>query len=414
MLITDAQERASLAAGRCLASRGYHVTYVASARPAPAFWSRSATRRDTHLAPDPRESPEAFVDALGTILASDPHCAVLAGGDASLRAISQLRARIATRVDVALPAPAVVDACQSKPALHEAARVSGLGVPETIECRDADEALRAAADFGLPIVVKPLSSVLAQGAAMRQRSSIVVGDTETLVRFSDACGGHCLVQRRITGSVYSFFGVVADGRLLAAGLARYLRTWPPAGGNVASAVTVEVPAGLLSCVERLVATLGWDGIFELELLRDADGRFLAIDLNPRLYGSLALAVAAGAPLPALWCDRLLGTVPDELVVARPGFAYRWEDAELRHLLWQVRHGHPAAAAAVLRPRRRTTYAHVRPTDPLPLVARTLYLARPKARRRAPTTPTGPVRGVSVTAAAARQTQPDRRIEEVAS
>ena len=48
---------------------------------------------------------------------------------------------------------------------------------------------------------------------------------------------------------------------------RYLRTWPPEAGNAALTETVAVPAELAERVGALVAALGWEGIFELELVR---------------------------------------------------------------------------------------------------------------------------------------------------
>ena len=85
-------------------------------------------------------------------------------------------------------------------------------------------------------------------------------------------------------------------------------------------------------MSALVSNLGWEGIFELEMVRDQGGRFRPIDFNPRVYGSMALAESAGAPLAALWCDLLLGReLPS--IESRAGVRYRWEEAEARNLLW---------------------------------------------------------------------------------
>src|SRR4029077_6089415 len=105
---------------------------------------------------------------------------------------------------------------------------------------------------------------------------------------------------------------------------------------------------LLERVESVVERLGHRGIFELELLEQADGRYGAIDLNPRPFGWLALAPQAGVNLPALHCDSLRGraiaTVP-----ARVGVRYRWEDGDLRHVGSRVRSTRSPAAFAALKP-----------------------------------------------------------------
>jgi hypothetical protein len=58
--------------------------------------------------------------------------------------------------------------------------------------------------------------------------------------------------------------------------------------------------------------------------------------------------------------------------------YRWEEGELCHFAWQLRHHRFRAAASVLLPHRRVTHSWFRVTDPGPLVARGLNLALRKA------------------------------------
>jgi predicted ATP-grasp superfamily ATP-dependent carboligase len=122
----------------------------------------------------------------------------------------------------------------------------------------------------------------------------------------------------------------------------------------------------------LLGELGWQGIFQLQLLELPDGRLSVIDLNPRVFASLALDTAAGANLAAIWCDWLLGRHPSP-VIARPGLRYRWEEGELCHFAWQLRHFKLRAAAAVLAPHRRVTHAWFRLSDPGPLFSRGLGL-----------------------------------------
>jgi predicted ATP-grasp superfamily ATP-dependent carboligase len=174
--------------------------------------------------------------------------------------------------------------------------------------------------------------------------------------------------------VLSIGGVASDDGLAAAVAARWHRRWPPQDGAAAFAETVVPPPALVEQTEALLAALGWRGIFELEFLHLGDCRFAATDLNPRPFGWMALALRAGANLPAVWLDRLRG-LGGPRVVARPGIRYRWEEGDLRHFGWQVQHGRAAAAAAVLRPHRRVAHAYFEPRDPAPLAAALVDLAR---------------------------------------
>jgi predicted ATP-grasp superfamily ATP-dependent carboligase len=121
-------------------------------------------------------------------------------------------------------------------------------------------------------------------------------------------------------------------------------------------------------VDRLVRALEWEGIFELELLLLPDGTLHAIDFNPRAYGSMALANAAGVPLAAIWCQVVMGENP-AVPTARPGVRYRWGDADYRSLITQVRNGAGAGSLVKVRPRWGIARAFFAPSDPLPGVAR---------------------------------------------
>jgi predicted ATP-grasp superfamily ATP-dependent carboligase len=172
---------------------------------------------------------------------------------------------------------------------------------------------------------------------------------------------------------FSFGGVMTDDGVVGGAVARFDRTWPPPAGAVSFGETVAPPAGLMSTIETLLGRIGWRGIFELEYLESADGRRHAIDLNPRVFGWLALATSAGANLAALWCGAMLGRRSPR-ATARPGVLYRWEEADAAHLAWQLRRGRVRAAAAVARPHRAVVHAHFRLRDPGPLFARALRLA----------------------------------------
>jgi D-aspartate ligase len=377
VLITDAQDRSSLAGCRSLQRAGYAVDALATGRPAAAHWSRFCDRRLT--ATDPRGDQARFASELSDIVRSEQYGLLVTGSDASLLAISRHRERLEPFVELALPPADVVERCVSKPALARAAAETDLGSPETELCADEGAARAAARRFGYPVVLKPPSTIFGRNGDVRQRASSLVRDEASLAALLPGFGTPCLIQRREAGAVLSFSGVAADGRLLAYGVSRYGRTWPPEGGAVSFAETIPPPNGLRQKAEDLLEALGWQGVFELEVIQRGDAGFAAIDFNPRLFGSLELITKAGAPLTAAWCDWVLGRGQIE-GEARPGYHYRWEDAELRNLWRRLRRGQIRSALTVLRPQRRMTRSFFRANDPGPLLARVLLLVDHRLRR----------------------------------
>jgi predicted ATP-grasp superfamily ATP-dependent carboligase len=377
VLMTDAEERAVLGACRALASSGYRVSAVARLRPAATHWSRYCSER-VRL-PDPRENVAHFVDGLEEVL-QRRYSVLIPGSDAALLAISEHRHRFAHLTRLGLPQHEVVLRSVDKPLLHELAAEAGLPPPTSVTCTDDGQALPAAEELGFPVAVKPAQSFLPSANGLRQQRIALVDDRATLMSVVPEFGTPFVVQRyEHAASLFSCTGVVADGVLLALTTSRVRRTWPPLGGMHTFSETVTPPPGLDVRVQALLEALAWQGIFQLQML-ELRGRLSVIDLNPRLFASVTLDVRAGANLPAVWCDWLLGRRP-YAVRARSGHRFRWEEGELCHLLWQLRRGKFRAAAAVLRPHRRVAHAWFRLTDPGPLVARALSLGVRAARER---------------------------------
>ncbi len=372
VLLVDAAERSAVAACEFLARAGYRVGTASSQNLAPAEWSRYSERR--FRLPNPRTDPRRFAGLVGEIMAAHGYQTPLACSEGSLWAISSERDLIAGKeLKLGLPEREVVSRCTSKAELLDSAVSAGLSAPETVVCTDRDDAFAAAARLGFPVIVKPRRTVFSESGETNHLASALVTDAASLEGQLEA-GWPCLLQRREEGQIVSFGGVLVGGRLLAHACSRYWRTWPAEAGPVCFARSIEAPAALIDSVTRLVGSLGWEGIFELELIDRGGGDFAVLDFNPRIYGSLALGARAGAPLPVIWCDWLLKG-RETRARARPGVFYRWTDADLRHAAWSLGQGRLGAAASILRPRAGVVHPYFRWYDPLPAAIRAFRIAR---------------------------------------
>jgi len=290
-----------------------------------------------------------------------------------LLAISEHRDRLEQSARLGLPPREAVRKSTDKLQLHRVAAFVGLPSPPSRSCAGHFEAAVMAAELGYPVVVKPASSFSRAREGLRQQRVTLVENEAALAGALRPYASPFILQRFEHAGFLSCTGVIADGRLLALTTSRVPRLWPPIAGMHAFSETVAVPAGLAARVRALLCELGWQGIFQLQMLERAGGGFSVIDLNPRVFASITLDHRAGANLAAIWCDWLLGGRPIP-VTASPGFRYRWEEGELCHFVWQLRRGRLRAAASVLLPHRRVVHAWFRVTDPGPLLARALQLA----------------------------------------
>jgi predicted ATP-grasp superfamily ATP-dependent carboligase len=364
ILVTDAQDRPGIAAIRDLHASGYRVTAAGFAWWAPGLWSRDCSSR--FVVPDPHEGVDAYVAGLERIVRRRRHEVLLAGTDETLFAVASRRERLEPHVSLGLPAPEVVARSLSKEHLAQAAGEADLPTPDGIVCNSYEEALAAARSFGFPVLVKGVNTITEREGRLVRFPTQLAQDESGLAAAQERIG-RCIVQRRMEGNVAAFLGVATDEGLLGMVLNRYVRTWPPVAGMASFSETAVIPPWLAERVGSLVDLLGWRGIFQLQMIEDGDGRMWPIDFNPRLFGSMGIARAAGAPLSSLWCRWLLGERPSPRV-GRPGATYRWEQGDARNIVWQLRNGDARGALASVRPKPGTTHPYFKASDPLPFVA----------------------------------------------
>jgi predicted ATP-grasp superfamily ATP-dependent carboligase len=332
--------------------------------------------------PDPRRDPRTYIKRLAQELRRGTYDVLLPGSEASLVPISEHRDFLQPHVLVGLPGHETVLRSLDKALLLTEAAAAGLAPPPSLVCASAEQASAAARELGYPVVVKPHRSFAEHDGRLREAAVRVVPDGPALLRTVDLFGTPILVQQYVARPQIVFCAAVRIGaRLLGLTFARNARTWPPDAGSASMATTIDPPRGVEARVHQVVSRIGWTGIFQLQLLDLGGGRFSAIDLNPRVFASLALAVQAGANLPTLWCDHLLGRESTATDGARSGVRYRWEDGELRYGIRQALSGELGAALSVLRPYRRVVHAYFDLEDPAPLIVQGLAITLDAVQKR---------------------------------
>lgn len=295
----------------------------------------------------------AYAAAVDRAVMAGGYEVVVPAGDAEAFAVSAWRDRISCTVPYA--SHGVVAAAFDKARLAETALECGLSVPGT----DA---------VGLPAVVKARSHVSG-------RNESVVVRTESELEGALATADDPLVQEFVEGSLLSL-SIVADGssRVVARVQQRATRVWPEAGVST-RAETEPVDPSLASGVQALVSALGWTGLAQFQFLVPSDGTPRLIDCNGRLYGSLALAVAAGVNLPSLWLSPPLTGYVD----ARPGCRYQWLEGDLRRA---VARRDLIDAARSLAFGVTANHSILSAADPAPGFAHVVHLARRAATKAA--------------------------------
>lgn len=336
VLVTDGDagtSRTPLATVQALAAAGYPAAVTVSGPGSLVRGSRLPFRK----VPVPRAPGPAFVQAIQAELRTTDYLAVLAASDVALLSLQpELRP--------------LVDKAQ----LVEQASVAGLPIPPTTVFESSEAMLAAARRIDYPAMAKPALG----------HSATLLTDAAGLARL-DGTPGRWVVQPFLSERMRAVAGVMWKGRIVASVHQRFLRTWPPDVGMACAAETVEPDLELEARITRLLQD--FDGIFQVDLMGG-----LLVDVNPRVYASLPLAVAAGVNAVGIYCDLMAGEDDGGSVRrARPGVFFRWLDGDVRHLFRQWRTGHLSAAEALgeLRPRAGGSHAFQPLRDPGPLALR---------------------------------------------
>jgi hypothetical protein len=344
LVLAEGANRGALAAVRSLARHGHEVHVAGPGDEAVVARSRHVARR--HRIPWPDHDLDGFAAGIAAARAD----VVLPASDATLLGLSL----IDTPTTRPFP-PDAVARLLDKRMWADHATALGIAVPRILPD-----------DWTGRAVVK------ARGHGLADRvEAVVTDDPQAVAAAIRNAGGEPLLQEIVDGPLVALTVVVGpDGARRADVQQRAERVWPQPAGVSCRAVTESADPTLLDDTLRLLKDLGWWGVAQAQFL---DGRL--IDLNGRLYGSLALAIAAGVDVPNLLVDP--GAPGGE---GRPGLHYSWFEGDVRRAVSERRGGLVSDLRETLAAGRRSVPVLWSAADPMPALAHTAALARRALRK----------------------------------
>jgi predicted ATP-grasp superfamily ATP-dependent carboligase len=369
LILADPSSRGALAGARALARAGWQVGLGTDVERSLVGGSRAVTSR--HRLARPQAGLDAFTTDVREAVRASGADIVFPAGDDWLLALSEVRADVPATVPY--PTHERVLRLLDKLQLAEAAAASGMHAPATTPATPD-----VLAGWDGPAIVKAATHRhLAPGTATRLEVERVPDAAAATARVAElaAAGADAVLQPVIRGSLHALTVVLGPGgSLLAAAQQRAERTWPVPDGASARAVTTDVDPSCLEAVCRLARSLDWEGLVEMQFLVDADGVWWLVDANARFYGSMQLAVSAGANLPDVWGRAALGAAPEE-VRARPGVRYSWLEADLRRAMVERRGGLLVDVLGTARHAVGAAHSIISARDPRPMFSAASMLAR---------------------------------------
>jgi biotin carboxylase len=193
---------------------------------------------------------------------------------------------------------------RDKYALCDHLAALGVDVPLHRRLSPDDSPAALARTFGLPLVLKG-----ATGAG-GTRVAIVdtVAELARAMQRASSIGGSWGVQELVDGPTLLFGGVFHEGRPLRIFAGEKLEQHPRRTGPAIRMRSLADPV-LLELGTRILRALRWTGFASADFIRRGDGRYVFLEVNPRLWGSADAARSAGVDLFTPFAAMLAGDVP---------------------------------------------------------------------------------------------------------
>jgi D-aspartate ligase len=313
VLLTSASSGGTIAAVRNLAANGIEVGIVSSERLCAAAWSRCVSR--TYLAPPETES-RAFLDRLLVIGAADNGQILLPTSDKTAWLYTVNAAQLEHRFHVYQPSITSMRRILDKELFADAATRAGLDVVPGWYPRNIDDLAALAPNLPYPILIKPRTHIHRlgkhKGVIVRSSSELLQQYRQFIIREKAEASYDPLMPDADLPILQQFVSATSEGVHSITGFidrtgdlfvtrhsTKVFQRSPPLGIGICFESRSAAPL-LSDAIRRLCREIGYFGIFEVEFIW-FDGRWTAIDFNPRLFHQVGMDIARGMPLPLLAC-----------------------------------------------------------------------------------------------------------------
>ena len=368
--------RPTLTVLRSLARAGYH-TIVGIERP-NSFVRRSRACHETWTHPPIKDS-KRFVSALISFLNTRPDIRfVFPSHQSCIRLIASNAHLLPDHVTSATTNSQLIELCLNKERMFQLAANVGVPVKPFAVVDSTSSVLDALDNIGYPAIVRPTgthATLLPEG-----RKAAIITEQAQLQREFTTWGrtqGDLLVQQYAPGPRHSLYFAAKNGKLLASVCVITDRTDRVDGtGYAVEGVSAKPAPEVMAYSQALLSELQYTGIGCIQFLKCSDESFHFMELNPRLGGNSAIAVACGLDLPLLGCELAAGQIPDCPEPSdKPGTRYAWTFGDIHGLLREKARGELSAAdtarwiaKAFMAFVRADVHLTWRMSDPLPALA----------------------------------------------
>ena len=296
VFVTDGQWRKTLAVVRSLGKKGIGVTVGENIRLATALFSKYAAKRVVY--PSPGTKPEAFIDYLLDELKQRPYDVLFPMEEETLLLVAKNKERISKLTYLLIPDYEKIEFARNKKNIIKKAQELDIPCPKTWFIEDISEIEKIAGEIRYPVVIKPQVSFGSYGIKRAKNKEELISRYREVHRiYSFPLIQETIPQEGKAFGVSTLFN--KDSELRAVFVHKRLREYPVTGGPSTLRESVKNKR-VQELGVRLLKALNWVGVAMVEFKVDPrDGKPKLMEVNPRFWGSLQLAILSGVDFPYL-------------------------------------------------------------------------------------------------------------------
>jgi len=308
VIVTYGRGWNALAVVRSLGRRAIDVFCGEEAPFAPCFFSKYCKGHFQY--PSPSSQPEAFVDFLAEKVnelapaGDEPYVLMPVHKETFL--LAEHRRRFEPRIKLPVTTIDNIRLTDDKGRLATLAEQQSIRIPRTWQFDSIDELYRRVPDLSMPLFVKVRKA--AAGVGLRKVNTpeqLVATFREFVDGFDLEPADYPLVQEFVAGADYCVTTLFDRGRCVASMTYRNIRAFPRGTGAGALRETVAHPEAEAAAV-RLLSSLNWHGIAQVDFRIPDGGPPYLIEVNPRFFGGLPQCIAANVDYPYLLYQIAIG------------------------------------------------------------------------------------------------------------
>lgn len=282
---------------------------------------------------------------------------------------SRRRDELPSDVLMALPKEQTYSLAEDKFDCIEFASKHGCPTPFTVKVNSLSELQDLAESVDLPVVIKTRAGNSAKGVCIvHSRGELCEKFRGLIQTFQLRRDRWPIIQEFLPGDAAGVCVLYDHGRCIANFAERYLRCKEPGKFGTSTLRETFENQELISHALAVMDKLEWHGVAHLDFVADKEGDFKLIEINPRLWGALALSVFSGINFPYLWYLNAIGSCePDLPELQTRKIKCRWVVGDCVAFLGLIKQAKILDSLKLIMPEKKCYHDDFIIFDPLPFL-----------------------------------------------